>query len=314
MKTLSEVWADYLSKNGDRKYNTKEAYKKAWNKLISAIGDKCIFEVNSKDIEDFRSWLFEQGYNPKTVDTSMRNASPVMAWAVRRNYRVGNPFQGVRKPTIPEKEIKVYTEAELYAMLRCANLIWQARIITAASAGLRRTEILNLTRNDVKFEKGYITVQAKEATRYTWPWSSKSNKSRQVPLSIQLEDVFTEILAKLPEKQPYIMLTDKRYCGLQKMRQRKELCERLRITPDESNRRWETIRRRARIWDKNFHHLRSTAITNWILSGIPIHEVKRLAGHADISITEKYYAACRSDYVQRAKLTVGATGLEPATS
>ena len=218
---LSEVLEEFLEKNSDLKFNTQEAYRRAWNKLIRAIGDKIVFEVNSSHVEDFRSWLFKQGYKPKSVDSAMRNASPIMSWAVYRKYRRVNPFEDVRKPTIPEKEIKVYTDAELYAMLRCANLLWQAKIVTSASAGLRSSEIHNLTWRDINFDEGYITVQAKESTRDTWPWSTKNGKSRQVPLSKQLENLYTALYEKQPDRYPYIMITERRYYNLQKKRQQR---------------------------------------------------------------------------------------------
>lgn len=315
---LTQVLEEFLSKNQDLEWNTLQSYKRAWNKLIKAIGNKEIFECNKSDAEDFRSWLFRQNLKVKTVDTYIRNAKPVMAWSIRRGYRKDNPFEGLRLPKVPEKEIRVFSDAELCAILRCANLLWRARIVTAASAGLRIGEIQNLTWRDVNFDEGFIVVQAKEGTANTWPWTPKNHKSRQVPLSKQLEKLFTQLYEKLPDKQPYIMLREERYFDLQQRRlsllmEGKELDDQTCKRPDSSERRWDRIRINSQVRGK-FHDLRSTAITNWLLSGIPPQEVQRMAGHASIEVTMKYYAACRSDYIQKAKLEIGVAGCAPTTS
>jgi integrase len=54
------------------------------------------------------------------------------------------------------------------------------------------------------------------------------------------------------------------------------------------------IRRRAGVKKCTLHDLRRSAITNWDQK-LPIQVVQQLAGHADISTTQKYYLAVRPD-------------------
>ena len=49
-----------------------------------------------------------------------------------------------------------------------------------------------------------------------------------------------------------------------------------------------------------FHDLRRTCLSNWIVQGLSLHEVKELAGHAGIETTDRFYLAVRKDVVDRA--------------
>ncbi len=50
-----------------------------------------------------------------------------------------------------------------------------------------------------------------------------------------------------------------------------------------------------------FHDLRRTCLSNWIIRGLSLHEVKELAGHAGIETTDRFYLAVRKDVVDRAR-------------
>jgi integrase len=61
------------------------------------------------------------------------------------------------------------------------------------------------------------------------------------------------------------------------------------------------IRARAGIASGTFHDLRRTCLSNWIVQGLSLHEVKELAGHAGIETTDRFYLAVRKDVVDRAR-------------
>jgi len=316
-KLLTEVIEEYLRKKQRLKWLTLDFSKRAWGKLIEAKGDMIITDFTHNDAEDFEEHLFCSGLSPVSVRSNIKMVKCVMNWAWQRGYRQGDPFCGLRLPRVPQKEVRVYTEGELYAMLGCAGMLWQARIIAAGSAGLRRGEALNLKVNDVDFERGEIKVQANKESQEAWPFSPKDYESRRVPLTEQLNNLLVRILAEIPEGQPYLLISKKRYWRLQQLRSKGKMSPRMMVVPDENfSIPFKKILHRAQISDGTYHDLRSTAITRWLLAGLAPQEVQRLAGHSDIETTMKYYAACRPDIVERARhaWSIGATGLEPATS
>ena len=316
-KLLSEVFEEYLRKNQRLRWNTVDGRTRAWGKLIKATGDMSISDFNYDNAEDFQAYLFSEGLSAGSVISYIKKVKTVFNWAWFKGYREGDPFYGLRLPRVPQSEIRVYSKAELCAMLESADDMWRARIVAAASAGLRRGETLNLKVNDVDFDRGEIKVQANRKTRETWPFCPKDYESRRLPLTEQLNNLLVKILAELPAGQPYLLISEKRYWWLQHLRGQGKMSPRMMVNPDENfSKPFRRILQRAKISDGCFHDLRKTAITTWFLSGLVPNEVKRLAGHSDIETTLRYYAACRPDIVDRARQAwaIGATGLEPATS
>jgi len=57
----------------------------------------------------------------------------------------------------------------------------------------------------------------------------------------------------------------------------------------------------AGIHTGTFHDLRRTCLSNWIVQGLSLHEVKELAGHAGIETTERFYLAVRKDILDWAR-------------
>ncbi len=298
-KRLSMLIDHYLEKNPILKSTTLKRRRYIWKILIEAVGDIDIADFDYCNAEDFQQWLFSRGLSSASVRSYRKAIQSIMCWAWRRGYRSGDPFARLPQPRVPQREIRVYSEVEVQAILAAAtNRIWRARILAAVSAGLRRSEVQNLTVNDVNFERNYISVQSKKETAFTWRWSAKNYQVRRVPLTERLGNLLAELVAELMAGQPYLMLSERRFFGIQKMRANGVMPERLRTTPDENVRPWRNILAATNI-EGTFHDLRRTAITRWTWN-MPAQNVKKLAGHADIATTMQYYAAVSSDVILRA--------------
>jgi len=297
-RKLSELIGEYTDKNRNLKPMTLTRRKYIWGLLIKAIGDIYISDFGYCQAEDFQQWLYGRELSPSSVKSYRKAIQSMMRWCWRRGYRAGDPFDGLSQPRVAQAEIRIYSEAEVQAMLAAADRIWRARILAAVSAGLRKSEVQNLTVSDVNFERNYISVQSKKETAHTWRWSAKNYQVRRVPLTGSLGSLLAEIFTELPAGQPYLMLTERRYFGIQRMRAKGLMEERLRTTPDENVRPWRNILSATNIVG-TFHDLRRTAITRWTWN-MPAQNVKKLAGHADIATTMQYYAAVSSDVILRA--------------
>ena len=262
-RKLSTLIEEYIQKNPNLKAMTLYRRRYIWGLLIEAVGDIDITDFEYCRAEDFQQWLYGRDHSPATVKSYRKAIQSMMRWCWRRGYCDGDPFDGLRQPRVPQAEIRVYSEAEVQAMLAAADQrIWRARILAAVSAGLRKSEVQNLTVGDVNFERNYISVQSKKDTGYTWRWSPKNYQVRRVPLSDSLGNLLAEIVAELPAGQPYLMLSDRRYFGIQQLRAKDLMPERLRTAPDENVRPWRNILSATNI-KGTFHDLRRTAITRW---------------------------------------------------
>lgn len=286
-------------------------------RLFKEIGT--IFKyVDEFDANKYRLYLLKTR-KKVSVNSYVKMTRPIFKWAVRQGWITDDPFDGVRKFRIPQEQIHVYKPCQIEAMLAVSNDIWQARILAAATAAMRRSEVLNLTLDDINFEDCEIAIQPKRDTAETWEYWPKNKKYRIVPLVPMLYNlIVSKIILSLPQGQQYLTLSEKRHWALQRQR---PLGYRQRNNPDENfTKPFKRIIEKAnfllpkldKIGQRTFHDLRRTAITRWTQNrDLSPQEVQKLAGHAYIKTTMEFYAAVRDDVCRRAQPTVGVIGFEP---
>ena len=118
----------------------------------------------------------------------------------------------------------------------------------------------------------------------------------------EVAQLLTDIQTELPGGQPYLLLPPRRYQYLLRLKAKGELRYEACKCPDGNfGRSWKLIFKRAGIEDGTFHDLRSTCITEWLEKGLMPHEVKELAGHADIKTTMNYYVGIRESLIDKAR-------------
>lgn len=301
-QTLSMLLEAYIAKKKRLSWSTISQTKPAWKHLIAAVGDMDVADFRYAEAEDYESYLFSLGLRARSVKSYLMAVRPVFGWATRHKYAASNPFEDYKMPRVPAGEIHIYSQAELRDILAVANLRWQALIMTAATAGLRKSEALNLRIDDVDFERQTITIQPHKETNDAWGWAPKSFERRTVPLAEEVSNLFCTLLAdEIPNGQPYLLLTEKQYGTRRQQLQQGRLTDRQRLRPDEGfNNAFRRIRQRAGILQGTFHDLRRTCLTHWSYH-LPVQELQKLAGHADIATTMRYYLAVRGDVLDLIK-------------
>ncbi|MFH1613644.1 MAG: tyrosine-type recombinase/integrase [Planctomycetota bacterium] len=301
---LTELLEDYLERTRTQiEPSTAKSAKYSMNDFITAIGDIYSDRVTYRHCERFHQYCFDKGLRPSSVNSHIKLVKRIFSLAVKRGQLEQNPFDGLPLLKVPKKPVRIFSKDEFERILAVArSQIWKARILLAKTAGLRRSEILNLTLNDIDFAKGKIVVQPKEDTKYTWRWSVKDKDVRELPLVDKTAQLLIDIQAELPEGQPYLVLPARRYQYLMGLKAKGKLKYELRKCPDDNySRSWQTIFKRAGIENGTFHDLRSTCITEWLEKGLMPHEVKELAGHTDINTTMNYYVGIRESLIDRAR-------------
>jgi integrase len=161
---------------------------------------------------------------------------------------------------------------------------------------------LNLTTNDIDYDKSRIIVQPKSNSANTWRWVVKDKERRELPMIEEVAKLLTEIQTNLPDGQPYLLLSPERYKSTIMLKKAEKLSDRVAKCPDNNFRRsWLNICKKAGIENATFHELRATCITEWLEHGVMPHEVQRLAGHSSIDTTMNYYVGIRNDMIDKAR-------------
>jgi integrase len=248
-------------------------------------------------VELFIAERLASGVSLETVNKDIRTLRGLFNLAIEpRGYlsEGQNPFARIkRRKTCPKPvnyiSVNEYSSLEIVAK----NTWWKAFISVAYGSGLRVGEILNLTWADIDFEKQYVQVVPKKENNETLEWEPKDREKRVVPMSDASVKVLAELQAEAPLGHPYIFISAKRMKRLRRQKRKDKWNPRLSIM-NNLLRDFDVIRKRAGVKDCTFHDLRRSAITNWAQK-LPIQVVQQLAGHADISTTQKYYLAVRPD-------------------
>lgn len=137
-----------------------------------------------------------------------------------------------------------------------------------ARAGLRVSEVVNLTPDHIDLENGWIHVQ-----------HGKGDKDRDVPIPDSLRKWLEKWLQSRPESG-WLFATSN---GKPIMpRYLNQVLERL------SKRSGVYLRDGAKKKPVHAHVLRHTAATYWLNQGLNLREVQELLGHANIGTTQVY--------------------------
>jgi integrase len=237
------------------------------------------------------------GVSLETVNKDIRTLRGIFNMAIEPRGYLGegqNPFAKIKKRKVCQKPVNYVSVNEYLALESAAkNIWWKALISMAYCSSLRVGEILNLTWADIDFERQQIHIVPKRETKETLDWKPKDHEKRVVPMSDASVKFFAELQAEAAAGHPYVFISVDR---LKWIRQRQEG---KRWNPKSSIvnnllRSFDTIRRQAGVKDCTLHDLRRSAITNWAQK-LPIQVVQQLAGHADVSTTQKYYLAVRPE-------------------
>jgi integrase len=305
---LSEFVEDSLIRTGDQiRASTKVETRKAMTDFIKAIGDIDYQKVTIREGERYRQALLDKGNSAATVIKKLKCVKHIFQLAVDRGQLEYNLLKRVKAPKAPKKKIEVYTPDECSRMIRVAgeskcSLRWDMLIALAVETGMRKNELLNLTWRDINFENICVDVSPKQDTEETWEWNIKDVDRRTVPVTEQMLALLVDYQMKRPGGYPYVFVPAKRYGYIQNLREQGKPAPtgRNKLITNFS-RTFGQILKKAGLRHREFHDLRSTAITNWLYNGLKEHEVMRLAGHSSFETTHRFYLAVQPDLYERAR-------------
>lgn len=293
---ISTVLQRYLKRNRRIEESTAKMTEMVIGYLINSAGDMPVSDLELCHAERFQGYLLDKGLRKVSVNSYTKTASPVFSWAVREGYAEQNPFSKLKKFKVARKRVKVFSAHEIERLLRsCPNDIWAGRILCGLTS-MRKSEVLNLTVQDIDFEHELIYVQPKDDSAYTWRWHPKDYEQRALPLIPAVRKILYRRYEKLVAGMPYLLIKPERYSYL--LGRKDKMTDRQRKCPDNNfNRTFKNICKRAFV-NGNFHQLRKTSLTE-LSSGLRLQEVQELAGHSSIETTRAYLAT-RSDVLTRA--------------
>lgn len=221
-----------------------------------------------------RSWmvsLMQAEVDPRSIRRKRSVLSTFFKFAIREGHLEKNPMDGVSTPKV-QKKLPSYLRASeldrleqaLPEMTDYGTARDHAIIKMLFSTGMRRSELMQLTKSDVRLADRQIKVLGKR------------QKERLIPITSHLHETLTQYQSFREENEssePWYFLTDhgnklypkyvynlvKRYTSL--------------VTSAEV---------------RGPHTLRHTFATLMLDEGADINAIKELLGHADLNATQVY--------------------------
>ncbi len=261
--------------------NTRDAYR----------SDLALFNgwLQERDLElasagrelilDHLAWRLEQGYKPRSTARFLSGARGFYRYLLREKLIAVDPTLQVDMPQLGRPLPKSLSEADVEALLAAPDLgeaIGQrdrAMLEVLYACGLRVTELISLTLEQVNLRQGVLRVMG------------KGSKERLVPMGEEaivwveryMRDARHELLNGRPSD---VMFPSQR--GEQMTRQTF----------------WHRIKHQARVAgiDKSLspHTLRHAFATHLLNHGADLRVVQMLLGHSDLSTTQIYTHVARA--------------------
>jgi len=234
--------------------------------LIPRFGGKPLDAITTEDVQRLKSALRTKA--PKTVNNVLTTLNTLLRMAVEWGVITEMPCT-MRLLTVPRAEMAFHDFPAYEQLVEAAQAIdvnASLIVLLGGEAGLRCGEMMALGWSDVDLGQGQLRVRRSEwKGQMTAP---KGGRLRYVPLTVRLAAALRQHRHLRGER--VLMRQDGR-SFTQKMVQ--------------DRMRWAA--RRAHVED-GVHILRHTFCSHLAMRGAPARAIQELAGHQDLSTTQRY--------------------------
>ena len=276
---LFEMFAnDYIEKHA--KVNNRPASVKrdrnSLKHLTPFFKNKYLHNITPELVEGYKA--NRKGHvSTTTVNREVTLLKSIMVKALEWKRISINPIGGkaVKKFREENNVMRILTPDEARNLLAYAYGWLKAFIIIALCTGMRRNEILSLTREDIDFAANEIRVRAE---------ISKSKRMRLIPMNEEVKRVLRSII----KGNRFIFFNEATGRHLQDVKTA-----------------FRTAKKKAGIkGNLRVHDLRHTAASWMIEDGIDLVTVKEILGHASVQTT-MIYCHPRKEIKHRAAALLG---------
>ncbi|MDC0336597.1 site-specific integrase [Alphaproteobacteria bacterium] len=243
--------------------------KRRLNRLINdPINTLTLDKLSSSAIAAFRDRRLPDGARTTHYDLALiRHCLKIATheWGLMLS---SNPVELIKMPPISKPRQRRLNKGEYERLEQASHLtlnshIWPI-VVFAIETGMRRSEILGLTWNNISLERQLACLPL-----------TKNGTSREVPLSIKAVQVLSNQRSRQDTPTPFPVNTNA-----------------FRLA-------WERLRKRADLCDLKFHDLRHEAISRFFEMGLSIPEVAVISGHKDARMLFRYTHLRAEDLVKK---------------
>ena len=302
LKDFCKNWLECLRVGPE----TVKLYQNTVQRLLLYFGENMLLRqitpfLAEKFIASLKLLNSKGELSSSTKHRVLRNCRTMFKKATVWEVISKDPFADVGALKVTTKDWQYLRPVEYKKLLKAApSFRWRALYALCYTAGLRKGEALSLLWTDLDLKKHRVEVRSRPGTAAIPPFGVKDKEKRTVDIPQEtvhiLEDLATYYEAT-ETRSPYVLL-DKEQCGRVKVK-------------------WQRFRQEKRPWHSKYllnnaltrfkmdvekadlrpeagktlslHTLRKCACKNWAKVNKDPAITQKLAGHADLATTLKYY-------------------------
>src|SRR6266545_744119 len=147
---------------GERRDRTLDLYRSQLDRhLLPRLGRRRLALVTADDVVAVARELQAEGLSPWTVKRILGSLSCVFTFALRRGYVATHPFHRLRdeRPRPLRSDQRVLTQTQLARLFAACPHRYQPLLLTGAYTGMRLSEVLALSWDDIDFPAAVVRVR-----------------------------------------------------------------------------------------------------------------------------------------------------------
>lgn len=267
-----EEYINYIYIEKKLSDNTKDAYQRDLNNFSAFLKNKDINKITTNDIRNYINYLSDNNDKDKTIARKVVSIRTFFDYLMKEKKITINPCEKIELPKIKKTLPKTLSEEEINKLLDFkpnAALEYRnyAMLQLAYACGLRVSELVNLSLNDINFKDNYVRI------------FGKGKKERIIPMATSTTNILEEYINVYRNSLLKGYLTDKVFIssygkpitrqGFFKMLKKhaKEIGIKKEFSP---------------------HTLRHSFATELLEYGADLRSVGEMLGHENIKTTQIY--------------------------
>jgi integrase len=257
-------------------YHTNKTYltyKGTFNFLLEYFGNISLSNITTRLLDEFIRWRINS-VSLHAGRKDLINLKACLTKAIEFGYLENNPATKIKRIRIPEKLPLFFSRDEFEKLINTVDeKDWKDIIIFAVNSGMRMMEILTLKENQFIKDHKLIVLNNQEHI-------TKSKKIRQLPLN---ETAYNILLYRKSNSEGLMFTLNGE-----------------KILQDHLVKKFKKFVIKSGVNPKlHFHSLRHSFASWLVQKDVPIYNISKLLGHADIKTTE-IYAHLRNEDLRNA--------------
>lgn len=256
--------------------NTLTSYRQDLAKLCQWLEQQqaTLLTVSKSQLQDYQFWLHDQDYKQTSKARMLSAIRRLFQYFYREKLRSDDPTASLISPKLPKRLPKDLSEQQVEALLEAPNvedtleLRDKAMLELLYATGLRVTELISLTTENVSLRQGVVRVIGKGGKERLVPMGESAldwleqylTHSRLILLGEQSSDVF------FPSRRGRLMTRQTFWHRIKYYAQLAQI-DGDKLSP---------------------HVLRHAFATHLLNHGADLRVVQMLLGHSDLSTTQIY--------------------------